>query len=85
MGSEEAGTLDELVAERLSRLNVDDAEVIRWAAVLSPRIDLQTLVRVTGQAANQVGASLERAERSAMLSAGEGGFRLSHELIARGV
>ncbi|MGE0621603.1 MAG: AAA family ATPase [Pseudomonadales bacterium] len=85
MGSEESGTLDELVAERLSRLNVDDAEVIRWAAVLSPRIDLETLVRVTGQAANQVGASLERAERSAMLRAGEGGFRFSHELIARGV
>jgi len=84
-GGEEAGTLDELVAERLSRLDVDDAEVIRWAAVLSPRIDLQTLVRITGQDANRVGASLERAERSAMLQSADSGFRFTHELIARGV
>ncbi len=80
-----AETLDELVAERLSRFDVDDAEVVRWAAVLSPRIDLGTLVAVTGQDANRVGESLERAERHAMLRPGEPGFRFSHELIARGV
>lgn len=84
-GGDGAESLDELVAERLSRFEVDDAEVIRWAAVLSPRIDLPSLVRVTGQDANRVGASLERAERAAMLQPADGGFRFTHELIARGV
>lgn len=78
-------SLDELVRERLARLDVDGAEVMRWAAVLSPHIDLDWLADLTGQDADRVGAMLESAERQGMLKATDSGFRFSHDLIARGV
>jgi len=80
-----SGSLDELVQERLGRFDVDGGEVLRWAAVLSPRINLPVLVRVTGQDSNQVGTALEVAERQAMLRPADHGFRFSHDLVARGV
>jgi DNA-binding SARP family transcriptional activator/tetratricopeptide (TPR) repeat protein len=82
---DQGGSLDELVRERLARFDVDGGEVMRWAAVLSPSIDLPSLVRVTGLDANRVGSALEMAERQAMLRAEDKGFRFSHDLIARGV
>jgi len=80
-----AGSLDELVRERLGRFDVDAGEVLRWASVLSPRINLPTLVKVTGLDSNGVGSALEAAERQAMLRPADDGFRFSHDLIARGV
>lgn len=84
-GGDGSGSLDDLVAERLSRFDLDNAEVLRWAAVLSPRIDLPTLTRLSGQDENQVGAALERGERQAMLRPTDAGLRFTHDLIARGV
>ena len=43
-----AGSLDELVRDRLARFGAVGAEVLRWAAVLSPRLDVGTLVKVSG-------------------------------------
>jgi len=80
-----SGSLDALVEERLSRLGVEAAEVLSWAAVLSPHVTTERLVWLTGQDANRVGAALERAERQAMLYPSDHGFRFPHELIARGV
>ena len=78
-------SLDQLVQERLARFDVDGAEVLRWAAVLSPRIDVATLVRLTALGANEVTGTLENAERRAILSTTTHGLRFSHELIARAV
>jgi DNA-binding SARP family transcriptional activator len=78
-------SLDQLVQERLARFDVDGAEVLRWAAVLSPRIDVATLVRLTALGANEVTATLENAEQRSILSTTADGLRFSHELIARAV
>jgi len=78
-------SLDELIRERLTRFDLDGAEVLRWASVLAPHIDIAGLVRVTGMDATQVGAALDLAERQSMLVATEHGFRFSHDLIARAV
>jgi DNA-binding SARP family transcriptional activator len=78
-------TLDELVQERLAAFEGDDGELLRWAAVLAPRIDAETLARITGVDWNRTGEVLECAARQAMLQPAERGFRFSHELIARSI
>ena len=87
--AEEAGdsgsSLDELVRERLARFDLDGADVLSWAAVLSPRIDVGSLVRVTGLDSNRVGAVLEMAERQALVRPTNRGFRFAHDLVARSV
>jgi len=80
-----AGSLDDLVRERLSRFGVVAAEVLRWAAVLSPRIDIGMLVKVSGTDRADVDSALEQAERHAMLQATELGSSFAHALIARAV
>jgi DNA-binding SARP family transcriptional activator len=83
--ADEGGSLRDLVRERISRLDLDGADVLRWAALLAPRIEVPSLVRLTGLDANRVGEILESAERLAMLLPGERGFRFSHDLVARSV
>ncbi len=78
-------TLGELVQERLAAFEGDDGDVLRWAAVLAPRIDADTLARVTGVDWNHIGEVLESAARQAMLRPAGRGFRFSHELIARSI
>ena len=82
-GSGDSGKwLSELVQERLARLEVDGGEVLRWAAVLAPRIDAATLSRIAGLDWNRIGEALETAARQSMLVPTERGFRFSHDLIA---
>ena len=82
----ESGTsLNELVRERLARFDIDGAEVLRWAAVLSPHINMETLEKLTGQDAETISSVLETAESQAMLKATGTGLQFSHNLIARGV
>ena len=78
-------SLSELVRERLARFDVDGIEVLQWAAVLAPHIELDVLVDLTGIDARIVGDVLETAERQAMLQRVDRGFRFSHDLISRGV
>jgi len=78
-------SLDELVQERLARLDHESGEVLRWAAVLAPRIDAATLARVTGLDWNGIGEALETGARQSMLQPTERGFRFSHDLIARSI
>jgi DNA-binding SARP family transcriptional activator len=80
-----AGSLDDLIRDRLSRFGVVGADVLRWAAVLSPRIDVGMLVKVSGLDPDDVDAALEHAERHAMLQATERGLSFGHALIARAV
>ena len=81
----EGGSLGDFVRERLARFDEEGAEVLRWAAVLSPHVAFDTLVQLSGLAAETVGASLERAEQKGILAASGAGLRFSHELVARGV
>ena len=53
-----AGSLDHLIRERLSRFRVAGVEVLRWAALLSPRIDVGKLVKVSGLDDAEVGEAL---------------------------
>jgi DNA-binding SARP family transcriptional activator/tetratricopeptide (TPR) repeat protein len=78
-------SLSELVQERLARFDLEGGEVLRWAAVLAPRIDANTLARVTGLDWNRIGEVLDSAARQAMLVPVEQGFRFSHDLIARSI
>jgi DNA-binding SARP family transcriptional activator len=84
-GREGGGSLDELVAGRLERFDVDGAEVLRWASVLSPRINLPMLTELTGQSADAVATTLARAEGQAILRPADQGFRFAHDLIASGI
>jgi DNA-binding SARP family transcriptional activator/tetratricopeptide (TPR) repeat protein len=79
------GNLADLVSDWLGRFGADAADVLHWAAVLNPRIELPRLAVLTGLDADKVAAVLEEAERHAMLRATEGGLRFAHELIARAV
>lgn len=78
-------SLDELVQERLARFDAEGGEVLRWAAVLAPRIDAPTLARLTNLDWNRIGELLETAARQSMLLQSEGGFRFAHELIAHSI
>lgn len=80
-----AGSLGDLIRERLVRFGVVGADVLRWAAVLRPRIDVGRLAQVSGLDAAEVGAALENAERQAMLRSSDRRLDFAHELIARAV
>lgn len=80
-----ASSLDDMVRERLQRYGVIGADVLRWAAVMSPRIDLRMLAAASRIDAAEVGAALERAVSHAMLRATDRGPRFSHDLIARAI
>ena len=60
-GGEGSGSLDELVVGRLDRFDLNGAEVLRWAAVLSPLIDLSMLIPLTGQSTDAIAAALAQA------------------------
>lgn len=66
-------SLDELVRDRLARFGAVGGEVMRWAAVLSARIDIGMLVKASGLDATAVGEAFEHAERHGMLRATEQG------------
>jgi DNA-binding SARP family transcriptional activator len=78
-------SLDELVHDRLRRFGAVGAEVMRWAAVLSARIDIGLLVKASGLEDAAVGESFEHAERHGMLRVGDRGLRFAHDLIARAI
>jgi DNA-binding SARP family transcriptional activator len=78
-------SLGEVVQERLARFDIEGGEVLRWAAVLAPRVEAATLARLTGLDWNRIGEALETAARQSMLLPIAGGFRFSHDLIARGI
>jgi hypothetical protein len=77
------GSLEELVRERMSRLDLDGADVLRWAAVLAPRVDVPILARLTGLDPPRVAEIIEAAERLALVAPVAAGFRFSHDLVSR--
>jgi DNA-binding SARP family transcriptional activator/tetratricopeptide (TPR) repeat protein len=79
----EGSSLHELVRERISRLDLDAADVLKWASLLAPRIDADSLVRASGLDSNRIGKILEGIQRQALLEPNDLGFRFSHDLVAR--
>jgi len=87
--AEQAGggstSLADLVGERLARLSVDGAEALRWASVLSPHIDVDTVATLADIDAETVGEVLGSAVRQGMLTSAADGVHFSHDLLARAV
>ena len=78
-------SVTDLVRERLARYGVDGTEVLQWAAILSPHIDVDTITRLTDLDPARIGEILEAAERQGMLTATSNGLNFSHDLLARAV
>ncbi len=76
-------SVTDLVGERLSRLSVDGAEVLQWAAVLNPRIDVDAIATLADIDAAVVSEVLESAVRQGMLTVTGDGLSFSHDLLAR--
>jgi DNA-binding SARP family transcriptional activator len=85
VAGESGQSLREVIQERLARFDSDGGEVLRWAAVLAPRIDAASLARLTGLDWNAIGEALETAAHHSMLLPAERGLRFSHDLIARSI
>jgi hypothetical protein len=78
-------SVNELVSERLARFPVDGVEVLQWAAVLDPRIDIEAIAELSAIELDRVGEILEAAERQGMFSTIGSGLNFSHNLLARAV
>lgn len=75
----------ELVRERMARFSIDGAEVLQWAAVLDPHINIDSIADLADIDVGRVGEILETAERQGMLTATGSGLVFSHNLLARAV
>jgi DNA-binding SARP family transcriptional activator len=80
-----SGSLADLVRERLARLDAEASDMLRWAAVVAPRIDVTLLARITGLDAVRIAEAFEAAERHAVLQTTDCGYRFTHDLISRSV
>lgn len=76
-------SVTELVSERMVRFGVEGAEVLQWASVLSPHIDVETIASLTEIDGGRTGEILEAAKRQGMLTATGSGLQFSHDLLAR--
>jgi tetratricopeptide (TPR) repeat protein len=59
--------------------------MLQWAAVLTPRINLHCLERVTNLPLETIDEALQQAEEQGVLHPGERGMRFAHELIRNSV
>jgi len=82
---ESSTSVTDLVRERLGHFSIDGAEVLKWAAVLSPHIDVDTIVALADIDADKVSEILEAAVNQGMMMATRGGVQFSHELLSRAV
>jgi DNA-binding SARP family transcriptional activator/tetratricopeptide (TPR) repeat protein len=81
----EGTSLTDLVSERMARASIDGAEVLRWAAVLNPHIDIGRIATLAGIEQEKVTEILESAIRQGMLTTPGGSVNFTHELLARAV
>ena len=84
-GVEGGSSLDELVYERVAGFDEATESLLQWAAVMSPRISLNSLERVSGLSPDAIDNALEQAEQQGIMHPGEHGFRFAHELIRQSV
>jgi DNA-binding SARP family transcriptional activator len=77
-------TLDDLIGERLGRLDERTRRLLPWAAALGRSFDPDLLVKVTGIAAADVIEALADFERRGVLRGGtRGSYDFSHDLVRR--
>jgi len=81
-GGVATGSLTELIEDRLGRLDLDGVEVLRWAALIAPRLDLPALERLAGLERERIAAALAAAEQQALLRSGPRGLHFAHDLVA---
>lgn len=77
-------TLDDLIGERLGRLDERTRRLLPWAAALGRSFDPELLVRVTGMSAADVIEALADFERRGVLRSGtRGSYDFAHDLVRR--
>jgi DNA-binding SARP family transcriptional activator len=79
----EAASRPTPVVEATSAPEGDTLEVLRWAALLAPRLEPATLGQLAGLETNRLGAALEEAERHGWLTSTEQGLRFPRPELAR--
>ena len=84
-----AGSLKQLVRDRIERLPVNAAEVLIWASILGPSFQLDHLTRIVPLRLEEVTGALEIAERHELLRTiaepARCGYRFAHDLVHRAV
>ena len=78
-------SLTGLMQERLSRLEKSVVEVLQWAAVLEPHLELKTLKRVTGLELDVLERAIDIGEQQGVLTISERGLHFSHALVGRSI
>ncbi|MEH6548371.1 MAG: AAA family ATPase [Pseudomonadales bacterium] len=78
-------SLNELIQERLSRLEASATDMLLWASVLAPHIDIKSLQRVTDLSNSELDCALEIAEQQGLLHTHERGFDFPHHLIGASI
>ncbi len=83
-------TLQGLVRDRIERLPVAAADVLRWAAILGPSVPIDRLCALLAMELADFMAALDTLERHALLQeavdgTGAGGYAFRHDLIHRAV
>jgi DNA-binding SARP family transcriptional activator len=82
---DQGSSFNELIRGRLNRLEVDTVEALRWAAVMTPYIDLAVLEQVSGLDRYRLELAMEVGVQQGILLSGERGFQFSHELVGRSI
>ena len=84
-----AGSLKQLVRDRIERLPANAAEVLIWASILGPSFQLDHLTRIVPLRLEEVTGALEIAERHELLRTiaepARCGYRFTHDLVHRAV
>lgn len=76
-------SVTELVSGRMGRFGIEGTEVLQWAAVVNPHIDIVMIATLSGLDSGRVSEILETAQRQGMLTATSDGLSFSHDLLAR--
>jgi hypothetical protein len=77
-------TLDDLIGERLARLDERTRRLLPWAAALGRSFDPDVLARVSGASGADVLEALGDFERKGVLRGGSGpGYDFAHDLVRR--
>ncbi|NIB42387.1 AAA family ATPase [Pseudomaricurvus alkylphenolicus] len=82
---EDDESLSDMLHRRLFRLDADVIDILRWAAVLAPVINITALGRVTNLERYQLDLALEVGQQQGILTQTSQGCRFSHDLVAQSI
>jgi predicted ATPase len=84
-GGRRGDSLSDLVNSRLSRQEDSVIEVLRWAAVISPNIQLRDLEQLCDISQHQLDQAIEAGVQQGILTYRDIGLSFSHDLVARAI